>query len=245
SEEDLNQPQSSPRPLEGDEGHQQAALSSPKSQSIGHCGQSIGHRGQSIGHREQNIGHRGQNIGHRGQNIGHRGQNIGHRGKQILSCKSRTVGQVSGSRSSFSCDECRKEFTQRQAVHYHKIWKHSGERRGPCPYCEYKAPDATKLKLHINKVHCGFMPYKCKFCSKQFKCHSNHKEHEARHRGDRDFECDLCGMKFAIGSSLERHARNHGADRPFSCDRCGKTFKAKTHLERHVKCLHLQEKKVV
>ncbi|XP_064111122.1 uncharacterized protein LOC135218610 isoform X2 [Macrobrachium nipponense] len=151
---------------------------------------------------------------------------------------------VAGSKLYFQCDECDKEFTQRQALRYHKIWRHNAERLGPCPYCSYKAPDATKLRDHIKKVHHGFMPYKCKFCSKQFKCHSNHKEHEARHQGTGNFKCKFCCKKFAISSSLERHERYHLSSRPYMCSYCEKGFKAKTHLERHIKCIHLKEKNI-
>ncbi|KAK8742831.1 hypothetical protein OTU49_001692 [Cherax quadricarinatus] len=145
----------------------------------------------------------------------------------------------------YSCDECGKVFTQRQAVRYHKVWRHNAERRGPCPHCHYKAPDTTKLRLHIKKVHRGYMPYKCRFCPKQFKCHSNHKEHEARHQGEGDFECHLCDKKFALQSSLARHVRYHKGERPFCCHHCGKSFKSKPHLQRHITCLHLKEKRVV
>ncbi|XP_045626449.1 uncharacterized protein [Procambarus clarkii] len=151
----------------------------------------------------------------------------------------------STSKAHYSCDECGKTFTQRQAVRYHKVWRHNAERRGPCPHCNYKAPDSTKLTLHIKKVHRGYMPYKCKFCTKQFKCHSNHKEHEARHQGGGNLKCQFCEKKFALRSSLERHVRYHNGGRPFCCQHCGKNFKVKPHLERHVKCIHLKEKPVI
>ncbi|XP_068214391.1 zinc finger protein OZF-like [Palaemon carinicauda] len=152
---------------------------------------------------------------------------------------------LTGSKQCFQCDECGKEFTQRQALRYHKIWRHNGERLGPCPYCSYKAPDATKLKDHVKKVHHGFSPYKCKFCSKQFKSHSNHKEHEAKHQGTGSFKCKFCRKTFAISSSLERHERYHFSSRPYVCNYCEKSFKAKPHLKRHIHCIHLKEKNLL
>ncbi|XP_071548750.1 uncharacterized protein [Panulirus ornatus] len=150
----------------------------------------------------------------------------------------------SSCKSSYACDECGKTFTQRQAVRYHKVWRHNGVRRGPCPYCSYRAPDTTKLRLHIKKVHHGYMPYKCRFCPKRFKCHSNHKEHEARHQGSGEYQCRFCEKRFAIQSTVERHERYHTGERPFTCEHCKKSFKAKPHLERHIRCIHLNEKHI-
>ena len=52
-------------------------------------------------------------------------------------------------------------------------------------------------------------PYKCNFCTKNFKYNSNLNQHIAqKHLNPQSWNCHKCNKSFAAKTSMQRHIKN-------------------------------------
>ena len=75
----------------------------------------------------------------------------------------------------------------------------------------------------------------CCFCGKQFTHPSTRRDHEKRHRQQKDFECTTCGKRFVRNSDLTRHMRVHTGEKPFKCHLCDYRAGERCRLQNHLK----------
>ena len=77
----------------------------------------------------------------------------------------------------------------------------------------------------------------CPTCQKEFKNHSNLKEHIlVKHENKRDHHCDQCTQSFGTLNILRTHKRNvHNRVR---CEECGKESYNSFALKRHLSTAH-------
>jgi uncharacterized Zn-finger protein len=74
--------------------------------------------------------------------------------------------------------------------------------------------DSTLIKEHI-QVSCqyltelGIKPYKCSFCSKEFKEKGNLKTHLRIHTGEKPYQCQFCSKSFKAKGQLCDHENIH------------------------------------
>lgn len=81
----------------------------------------------------------------------------------------------------YSCESCRKSFTQKNSLTVHQLTVHTGKRPHECPDCPQRFAQKTNLLVHINR------------------CHSMDS------LSDVEFSCSQCTCKFKKLSSLTTH----------------------------------------
>ncbi|KAM4051740.1 uncharacterized protein ACNLHF_025605 isoform 2-T2 [Anomaloglossus baeobatrachus] len=138
----------------------------------------------------------------------------------------------------YSCNQCRKCFTQKSALISHKII-HKGKPFS-CPECGKCFSVKSQLEVHL-KSHTGEKPFSCSECGKCFRSKSSLNMHIKIHTGEKPFSCSECGKCFIWKSQLDGHIKFHTGDKPFSCLECGKCFIKKSQLDKHIKT-HTGEK---
>ena len=83
---------------------------------------------------------------------------------------------------------------------------HEGIKPFKCKFCDYESGQKSSLKEHIKSVHEGIKPFKCKLCDYESGQKSSLKEHiESVHEGIKPFQCHICKYKSATKSKLKRH----------------------------------------
>lgn len=84
--------------------------------------------------------------------------------------------------------------------------------------------------------HATEQPFKCSFCPASFRTRSNHKQHEARHKGtiSRDHVCPTCSARFAVPSKLKRHMECHAEPLRCTFEGCELLFRSSFALKRHL-----------
>ena len=81
--------------------------------------------------------------------------------------------------NDFVCDICGFSTFSNAKLRKHRYEKHEPEKHKPCPYCEYKSPNADCINVHIDRLH---------------------PEH-----GEKTFYCDTCGKGFIFKTSFHEH----------------------------------------
>ena len=93
------------------------------------------------------------------------------------------------------------------------------------------------LKSHVETVHEGKRPFKCKYCEKSFGIKDTLKIHtEAVHDGLRPYACDSCDHAFYSKQYLRKHVESiHEGKKPKyrspkKCEFCDQKFPTFTKL---------------
>lgn len=111
----------------------------------------------------------------------------------------------------------------------------------PCPHCDKKFMRGHNMRVHINRVHNKFKPWKCQFCEKTFATTSDLKQHMSSHGMGKIHKCADCGRQFNNRDSAILHRKQHNNERTHICSECGKGFYKASCLSRHLRC-HTGEK---
>jgi hypothetical protein len=116
----------------------------------------------------------------------------------------------------FSCEKCKKRFTQRSNLIAH-VLLHSGEFQFSCDVCTKRFTHRPNLMRHI-RIHTGERPFSCNLCNKKFPQSCYLKTHLKGHIGERAFTCEVCQKRFVQLFGLRRHLKVHSGERTFSAN---------------------------
>ncbi|CAH1783105.1 unnamed protein product [Owenia fusiformis] len=144
-------------------------------------------------------------------------------------------------------------------------FKNRKDTDGPikCMECNYKAPNPSRLELHMNSVHKDDITYTCNLCDHTCKWNREHHIHmkshfdgppykcdneecdysseriqlllihRMKHTDERPFSCPMCNFRFRTKNNLRTHMRCHTGEKPFKCSICGRRFATKNTLMQH------------
>ena len=94
----------------------------------------------------------------------------------------------------FTCEYCRKSYTQAGNLRVHMKTIHEDQKDVKCDPCGKSFSHSHHLRVHIKTIHKCQKDFRCDYCGKSFS-HS----HDLRvfiktiHKGLKGFECDACG----------------------------------------------------
>lgn len=139
----------------------------------------------------------------------------------------------------WSCDTCKKGFTQKSSLKAHKCW--------PCPDCKDILPTAPALKDHMLSHYPN--PLECNKCKKCFTTVEILKVHLTRHLDIKPYPCHHCPRSFSTNGELRQHTAFHLATRAHVCETCDASFihgwelliHAKNHDPSATPCQYCQE----
>ena len=177
-----------------------------------------------------------------------------------------TKTKTRGTKRSFKCDICDREFVNASNLKRHARRSHADERPSfQCDICKREFISTDNLKRHA-RSHTGECPFRCSVCSRTFSRADYLRTHTGLHTGNkRRFECTICNKSFTRRINLnthidihnnnprfkcntcdahfykrvlfKNHMRTHDGNRPCKCDICGSTFKTDSNLWIH-KLIH-------
>ena len=95
-------------------------------------------------------------------------------------------------------------------------WKPTqGKKTYKCMGWEKQFSRNSSLKLHMQAVHQGMMPFECNICGRRFSEKGVLKHHERTHSGKKPYKYTECGKAFAQNGSLKSHMKNHTGEKPY------------------------------
>eukprot|EP01083_Nonionella_stella_P178956 633817_1 len=82
--------------------------------------------------------------------------------------------------------------------------------------------------------------YKCSYCNKRWRSHTDLTIHIRTHTNERPFTCTYpnCDKAFKQKYTLTTHIRTHTGEKPYQCNICQKRFTISGNRNRHVKMMH-------
>lgn len=151
--------------------------------------------------------------------------------------------------TTFTCEQCNKNFTSKSLLSAHISNNCSDEavgtdttgannttadRQRQCPYCGKQFRSAVTLENH-KRVHTREKPFACDLCAKPFRTKGNLLEHKRVHNNS------LWLMKKDTKLPASNHDTAGVADQRFQCTYCTKPFRTYTALLNHER-VHTREK---
>ena len=108
-----------------------------------------------------------------------------------------------------------------------------------CKSCSSTFVSDARLRIHM-KVHDlqdeGF----CKICNKRYKRLLIHSR--SNHKDEAPYKCEWCSNNFKFQREYRKHMENEHSEFHFSCKRCGYRSKDETELQAHADLVHLESK---
>jgi len=96
-------------------------------------------------------------------------------------------------KNKFKCEECEREFTQRDTYNDH-MNTHTGNKPYKCTICAKEYHSSQSLRFHL-AIH-GDKKYDCDICNKTFSYSSSLRAHKQTHTQDRKHGCSYCEKMF-------------------------------------------------
>lgn len=163
--------------------------------------------------------------------------------------KTSKIKKIIKKRVNFCCDQCGKEFGQRNLLCNHilkHIPKELRERNFKCQFCPKAYHTKSILDFHVQHIHPADgqqTVWKCD-CGKTF---SNKKflqlhKYKTHNRDAIKRICEHCGKVFGDGTKLKEHIRIHhteGGRGNYMCYECGKLYDTQTKLTVHINRCHM------
>ena len=138
------------------------------------------------------------------------------------------------------CEKCRKMFASRNALEGHERRKYGCETI--CKKCNKRCKRPRDLVMHMKRIDCVKINYKCEDCSKEFPNRTRFKVHRARKNScfkvqSSKFKCEDCPKEFKTIRLFDTHKRRRRGCSKFNptCDNCFRWFGDMTRLELHKK----------
>ena len=137
-----------------------------------------------------------------------------------------------------TCVVCKKVFSCRPAMLYHKKIAHPGARPFKCEECGMTFARASSFASHTHEEVRSFL---CSVCGKTFARKHVRDIHERSHSGERRYKCSFCDKRFLTNQQKGNHERTHTGERPHQCTDCGRQFAQRHQLTTHIR-IHTGEK---
>nr|XP_034304450.1 transcriptional regulator ATRX isoform X2 [Crassostrea gigas] len=144
----------------------------------------------------------------------------------------------------YVCLRCNFIYNSKDVLKEHVLQEHKDRADYKlCRKCSrYIRCHEISLEKHMEECT-GPVPFKCKFCEKEFKYESSLKSHIIRHDPDapKRFNCPQCTYKSNYKANLKKHLKNiHNTERvkkeyPCTFENCEKKFHTEDNLKRHMK----------
>jgi KRAB domain-containing zinc finger protein len=144
----------------------------------------------------------------------------------------------------YVCLRCNLVYDSKEVLKDHVLKEHKDRADYKlCRKCSrYIRCHEISLEKHMEECT-GPVPFKCKFCEKEFKYESSLKSHIIRHDPDapKRFNCPQCAYKSNYKANLKKHLKNiHNTERvkkefPCTFENCEKKFHTEDNLKRHLK----------
>ncbi|ODM95983.1 putative zinc finger protein [Orchesella cincta] len=134
----------------------------------------------------------------------------------------------------FKCDACKTSFDNDIDLQRHMKTHSIRSMAYMCQYCGRGFATHSNRKEH-ERIHTGDKPYVCPICSRAFVQISNLKKHIQTHKDKNNLQCSTCGKQFVKESSLILHQRAHSQDRKFRCHICDRAYNYASLLKRHMR----------
>ncbi|XP_057661601.1 zinc finger protein 182-like isoform X47 [Diorhabda carinulata] len=138
----------------------------------------------------------------------------------------------------FSCDLCNKTFKRKHDVSVH-LRVHEVIATLDCDICSKKLKSKSSFVIH-RKRHFKEYVAKCEICNKGFVTNQEYNNHMGFKHGTSSHVCNVCGTacydKSALISHMSRHEDN--LNHKFVCETCGKKLYSKVTLKEHIVAIH-------
>jgi len=174
--------------------------------------------------------------------------------------------------SPFACDECDVVVKTKAAFIAHQ-YKHTGETRLVCKYCDFKTNYPQNMYTHKLSKHADVAAFSCHSCSfktlmeKKLNKHATDypngtcKEEEIKKklmkmikaenaekatqkpRRDKLFSCTVCDYVINDKRLLTSHMAKHTGAKMFSCKECNFESNHRASIHNHIKEVHTADMK--
>ena len=119
-----------------------------------------------------------------------------------------------------------------------------------CPKCPLKFATLTELTEHMrHEINSTGFQYQCSECGKAFQSPAHLKQHQWRHKEEKQFSCPDCKQEFKredyINDHSAYHENNHLKNSNVFCVTCNKSYEEKCafwHHERLFQCPNCDER---